>query len=129
MSLSFLITTTFLFANATSQFSVFACYKIAQAFDVHPFLLLNNQCRMLVCHPQESLRSSAMLLGMPCSCIRLLCQFRFVHVLTLLDSCVLCHEIIIWTKSPVVKCMSCNHMCQTPSRTLLRELFTHVHFI
>uniref|UniRef100_A0A453SHE4 Centromere/kinetochore protein zw10 middle domain-containing protein n=2 Tax=Aegilops tauschii subsp. strangulata TaxID=200361 RepID=A0A453SHE4_AEGTS len=33
------------------------------------------KCRMLVCRPQESQRSFAMLLGMPCSCIRLLCQF------------------------------------------------------
>uniref|UniRef100_A0A453SHV1 Centromere/kinetochore protein zw10 middle domain-containing protein n=1 Tax=Aegilops tauschii subsp. strangulata TaxID=200361 RepID=A0A453SHV1_AEGTS len=43
------------FSNTASHFSVF--------------------CRMLVCRPQESQRSFAMLLGMPCSCIRLLCQF------------------------------------------------------
>nr|XP_051198791.1 uncharacterized protein LOC127312291 isoform X1 [Lolium perenne]XP_051198792.1 uncharacterized protein LOC127312291 isoform X2 [Lolium perenne] len=31
---------------------------------------------MLVYHPKQPQRSSAMLLGTPCSCIRLLCEFR-----------------------------------------------------
>jgi hypothetical protein len=54
-------------------------------FDVHPFFLLNNQSRMHRCHPQELLRSFALPLGMSYSCIRLLCQFRFVCVQTLND--------------------------------------------
>jgi hypothetical protein len=39
---------------------------------------VNNLCRMLVYHPKQPQRSSAMLIGTPCSCIRLLCEFRFV---------------------------------------------------
>ena len=60
-------------------------------FDVHQYFLSNNQSRMHRCHPQELLRNFALLLGMSYSCIRLLCQFRFVHVQTLNDSFSLPH--------------------------------------
>lgn len=94
MSLSFLIITTFPFQIPPPTFQYLHVIKFLNHL-MYPFLLLYNQCRMLVCRPQESQRSFAMLLGMPCSCIRLLCQFRFVHVLTLHDNLVLCHEIYI----------------------------------
>jgi hypothetical protein len=68
-------------ANIVFHFAVSIALQFSWVMIWFIFIfLLNNQSRMHVCHPQELLKSSSMLPGMSYFCIKLLCQFRFVHV-------------------------------------------------